>query len=692
VEVRFICRQHVGNLIHWLSQSAFPVTVLPAPERSDSLAEDYAAWLGVSPAIDAAETIEALAGDRPDWLIVDHYGIDRVWEQQLRPYVGRIFAIDDLANRPHDCDLLLDQNLNIGGEERYRHLVPPNCRQLIGPRYALLRPEYRAYRQTLPTRTGQVQRVLVFFGSTDPQNMTGKVLEALDVPEFSDLAIDVVVGATSPHRSTLEALAARRSQIQLHYSRPHLADLMAQADLAIGSGGTVSWERCCLQLPTLVVSVAENQVSACEALAALGAIVYLGAAVNVGVEELRRAIGQFREQPATLQDIAVNAGLQVDGLGSQRVVELLTPTPIEALKLRLAQAEDTSLFYDWVNESEVRRQSLQGQPISWNTHQLWFQHKLSDPDCYIGVLEAQGLPVGQIRFDLKGDEAVIDYSLDILVRGRSWATHLIRLGMSLLDKIHPTYIRAEVKVGNPASRAVFLRLGFSEDSPPPTATRVSGDSSLSLAILSDKHSWLNHYLPQLVLAWLHQGHRVQWTHDVDRLSSGDLCFYLSCGQIVSKSILDQFCNNLVVHESDLPRGKGWSPLTWQILEGKNRIPVTLFEAAEKVDSGDIYLQEWLEFEGHELLDELRQAQAKATLRLCSQFVDQYPEILKQAQPQTGTESFYPRRRARDSQLDINVPLVEQFNLLRVVDNEKYPAFLKKDEHLFKLLIIKSLES
>ena len=464
-EVQFICRQHSGNLIEWLSQVAFPVTVLPMPDRAASFTEDYATWLGVPPMVDAAETIEALAGDRPDWLIVDHYGIDRVWEQQLRPCVGRILAIDDLANRAHDCDVLLDQNVNIGGEERYRHLVPSDCRQLIGPRYALLRPEYRAYRQTLPTRPGQVNRVLVFFGSTDPQNMTGKVLEALDMPEFSGLEIDVVVGATSPYRAMSEAQSAQRSQIHLHYSRPHLADLMAQADLAIGSGGTVSWERCCLKLPTLVVSVAANQVSACEALEALGAIVYLGAAANVGVEELRRAIGPLRDQPATLESITVNAGFQVDGLGSQRVAELLKPTPIEALRLRLAQEEDTSLFYDWVNESEVRRQSLQSQLISWDTHQLWFQRKLSDPACYIGVLEAQGLPVGQIRFDLEGDEAVIDYLLDVLVRGRSWATHLIRLGVSLLDKIYPTYIRADVKAGNPASRAVFLRLGFCEDSP-----------------------------------------------------------------------------------------------------------------------------------------------------------------------------------------------------------------------------------
>ena len=175
---------------------------------------------------------------------------------------------------------------------------------------------------------------------------------------------------------------------------------------------------------------------------------------------------------------------------------------------------------------------------------------------------------------------------------------------------------------------------------------------------------------------------------MEALGSGDFCFYLSCSQIVPSSILGNFAHNLVVHESDLPQGKGWSPLTWQILEGGNRIPVTLFEAVERVDSGDIYLQEWLEFEGHELLDELRQAQAVATLRLCQRFVDGYPEVLKGTRSQTGVESFYPRRRPRDSQLDVHRSLAEQFNLLRVVDNERYPAFFEYQNGKYLIKIIR----
>lgn len=189
--------------------------------------------------------------------------------------------------------------------------------------------------------------------------------------------------------------------------------------------------------------------------------------------------------------------------------------------------------------------------------------------------------------------------------------------------------------------------------------------------------------------WLIAGHRVLWVHDKHELRPGDFCFYLSCGQIVHTNILSQFRHNLVVHESELPSGKGWSPLTWQILEGKNRIPVTLFEAAEKVDSGVIYAQEWMEFEGHELIDELRKTQANATLKLCKRFVENYSQILDEAREQDGEESFYPRRLEAGSELDPMQSIEAQFDLLRVVDNQQYTAFFENLGHRYYLKIEKA---
>jgi len=219
-------------------------------------------------------------------------------------------------------------------------------------------------------------------------------------------------------------------------------------------------------------------------------------------------------------------------------------------------------------------------------------------------------------------------------------------------------------------------------------------TNFSISIVSDQASWINQYLPDLVQDLTLKGHLVQILHHVTGIPKGDFVFYLSCGQIVPPEILKRNRHNLVVHESALPQGRGWSPLTWQILEGKNSVPITLFEAAEKVDSGTIYLQDLMVFSGQELVDELRQAQAKATFSLCLQFVQSYPKIIAQGKEQMGEASYYPRRTPKDSELDLDKPLREQFNLLRVVDNEKYPAFfdMNGDRYILKIEKIKSHDS
>lgn len=197
---------------------------------------------------------------------------------------------------------------------------------------------------------------------------------------------------------------------------------------------------------------------------------------------------------------------------------------------------------------------------------------------------------------------------------------------------------------------------------------------LKLNVVSDERSWLNTFLPPLLDGWKALGHEVAWVHQVNVLGEGDCALFLSCSQLAGAQVLARNVHNLVVHESDLPRGRGWSPMTWQVLEGKNRIPVTLFEAEASVDSGPIYAQTEMALQGHELVDELRASQAAATLRLCEWWVQNYPVGVQAARVQQGSATMYPRRRAEDSRLDPARTLAAQFNLLRVVDNHNYPAF------------------
>jgi methionyl-tRNA formyltransferase len=224
---------------------------------------------------------------------------------------------------------------------------------------------------------------------------------------------------------------------------------------------------------------------------------------------------------------------------------------------------------------------------------------------------------------------------------------------------------------------------------PPLRAAGNAVAGQRLAILSDASSWLNESLGELVLGWIRDGHSVEWVHAPGELRGGDYCFFLGCGQLVPAAIRARYRHNLVVHESALPHGKGWSPLTWQVLEGRTEIPVTLIEAAERVDSGLIYAEEIIRLAGDELVTELRARQAAATLTLCRRFVQDYPQCLAQARAQSGEESFYARRRPEDSRLEPARTLAEQFNQLRVADNDRYPAFFEHQGRRYRLAITAS---
>ncbi len=473
-EARFICRAHRGHLIELLRGRNFDVAVLPAPARVTDTAddEDYAAWLGVSAAEDAEQTAEALAVAKPDWLVVDHYSLDAAWERSMRPHASRTLAIDDLANRAHDCDVLLNQKHSISGMKRYAGRVPDGCRLLLGPRYALLRPEFVRHRRFQAAGRHPVRRIFIFLGGTDPGDVTGLALEALSDARFAAIAVDVVVGANNPHRESLLAKVSTRANTRLHEPTEQVAELMADADIAVGAGGGTTWERLCLGVPSVVVSIAANQVPGCEALSRTGLIKYLGADKDLTVTAMRDALGSLLASPAVLAELAERGQAAVDGLGAPRVGEYLDPTPRARLKLRPAAERDAPLYYHWVNDPEVRRQSLHAESIVWEQHRAWFAAKLAAVPSRLFVLEAGELPVGQIRFDVEGNETRIDYSIDPLFRGRGWGSRLLELGLREMDRGPATTIRADVKESNPASSAVFARLGFEESSSRGSGIRV----------------------------------------------------------------------------------------------------------------------------------------------------------------------------------------------------------------------------
>ena len=327
VGVRFICREHPGHMIPLLHDAGYSTAVLPASAAGgyiqDTGRDDYATWLGVEQAVDAAQTIEALGNFEPDWLVVDHYGLDVTWERLLRPKVGHIFVIDDLANRHHDCDLLLNQNLYAEMESHYTEMLPHHARQLLGPRFALLRPEFHKARESLRKRDGTIRRILVFFGGVDPTRETEKALEALRQLNRLDIAVDVVIGISNPQADVIHTRCSEMPNVSFHSQISNMAELMERNDLAIGASGTSTWERCCVSLPTIVVTLAENQVDIAKSAARWGALIYLGQAQEVSVGALVAALSELMTSSSLVQSLTKKAGEICDGGGVNRVVNAM---------------------------------------------------------------------------------------------------------------------------------------------------------------------------------------------------------------------------------------------------------------------------------------------------------------------------------------------------------------------------------
>lgn len=328
-ECHFLCREHPGHLLELVRGKGHVVHVLPCEPESpiDRDGSAHAAWLGATQEQDAQACLPILQALQPDWLIVDHYALDISWEERLRPFCQRLMVIDDLADRPHGCDLLLDQNLGRQASD-YAGLIPVQCTVLAGPQYALLRPEFAVLREYSLKRREQsrFQNLLITMGGVDEPNATGRVLEALkQCPLPDDLQINVVLGPKAPWLEQVQAIAVDMPwPTKVRVNVTDMAKCMADCDLAIGAAGSTSWERCCMGVPALMVVLAENQAAIGNALQLNGAAILIGAHADSGFEErcstvlleLIRADGLLRAMSKAAADVT-------NGAGSEKVARWL---------------------------------------------------------------------------------------------------------------------------------------------------------------------------------------------------------------------------------------------------------------------------------------------------------------------------------------------------------------------------------
>lgn len=530
-QCHFVLRDHPGCSREWVAERGYSLSLLPPPDGDHDGDLPHSAWLGTSQQCDAKQTIDEI-GEGWDWIVVDHYALDRRWEDAVRSATRCIMAIDDLADRQHAIDLLVDQNLQVG-PDRYAGLAE-HAVQLVGPDYALLRAEFPRLRQGRcePRVIAREPRVLIYFGGIDADGATMLAIEAITCADLGGVRVDVVVGTRNPHLPAIRATCARDPRFRLHEGGADMAELMTRAWLSIGASGATSWERCCLGLPTILLTLAENQRPAATALAREPAALWLGDLSNVTVDLVAGTLKLLAQSPDLHLTMARRGMALIDGLGTARVRQAM--------------------------EKELLRSTGRGHD---------------------------------------------------------------RVAITLLcsDPLHPVYGRLQEWAARQNLAAVTLVTGH------------------------------------------------------DPLPGGELLFLVSCTRLVGRDEMHRYRHTLVLHASNLPEGRGWSPHIWAIVNGANQVVVSLLEAADKVDRGRIWAQRSFMLDGTELFDEINERLFSAELQLIEVAIRERDAIVPGLQDERRA-TYWPRRTPDHSRIDPTRSIAEQFDLLRVCDPNRFPAF------------------
>lgn len=446
----FLCRPLDGAATSRVEASGFDVRYLGNNQTGEYSSERE----------DAIETLKLIAEYSLTRVVVDHYDLSLEWETIVSRQVENLTVIEDLTNRQHRCDLLINQNLLSTQAQDYSASLTGVVQTLVGPRYALLQPDYAEIRTLRYNKISDVKRIVVFMGGSDPENSTDFVLRSLTSMNLNTIEVDVVIGPINPHRSTILQKFQSHRSIKFHVDLPNIATLLASTDMAIGAGGIANWERMCLGVPSVVIDIAENQREICVELAYAGLIEYAGSAHSISATSFENSVAKLILDRVLRSQYSLRSQTTVDGLGARRVAETLLPGKPESLTLRTCRAEDVMYYFNWVNDPSVRVSSLNTDPVAWIDHEAWFVARLSDPSCRMFVLCTEGLPVGQIRFQKVNDSWSINYSLDEYVRSRGWGRYLVERGIAEMKISTTGKFIANVKATNIASQKIFEQLGF----------------------------------------------------------------------------------------------------------------------------------------------------------------------------------------------------------------------------------------
>lgn len=471
--ITFLCREYKGNLIERIVQQGFSVLILSSLKNQ---------FIDYSQKQDSNECLNALKNSQIfDLLIVDHYQLNIHWQKSLSKYYKKLFIIDDLANRQHIGDFLLDQTVS-RTIKAYEKLVPHDCQMLLGNPYMLLREEFKNKKNNalnIRLNKKKINHVLITMGGMDSHNVTFMVLKALLTLKIqrNDLRVSVLLTSQALHLPVVSKLAEKYNWITVYIDSSNVAEIMLNADIAIGASGSTAWERCCLALPTLSIIDAENQILVDKSLDNMHACVSLGWYNNITEELIIEQCLMLMKNFTHYKKVASSANKVCDGKGVDRVVDKILETisiqtvtnnidfaisPHDEEKmivnLRPATMKDCEQVYQWQKQPFLRQYFTVPDIPTFIEHKLWFSKALSSKNHQLYIIYNQGIAVGSLRLDSKKEKS---YEISILIEPSSQGKGI---GLSALKQL-PTIVNsatiiANVHRENKASHKLFISANF----------------------------------------------------------------------------------------------------------------------------------------------------------------------------------------------------------------------------------------
>lgn len=450
-----------------LARAGWRCTLAIDPETRDAVPD-----IGRSPHARIAADMSSSWLDRrfsdtpPDLIVVDHYGINADEETAYGAY-SRVAVFDDLANRPHNADILLDPTPG-RTDAAYSGLTPAHTVLCVGPSFAILRRQFRAQRpaaldrDTPPT----AERILIAAGATDAGNVTASALTAT-AKALPAAEIDVVLGALAPTRQEIETIAGEiGSRVHVHIDVSDMAGLMGKADFVIGAAGSSAFERCALGRPTIMIQTADNQKFIASALARAGAAHIVDLTDARKLDGFAETIRQFGQDQPRRHRMAHAAAMLCDGAGTVRFRLTLLPDISgrngATIRLRLAEAGDCDRLLAWQRDPQTRRFARNPAPPKAQEHAAWFAAKRNDPDSILAIVTEDGSAAGMLRVDPVPDDGLArTFEVSILTAPTHKRRGIAAAALAHARKLVPgALLRAEVLADNAASHALFQAAGY----------------------------------------------------------------------------------------------------------------------------------------------------------------------------------------------------------------------------------------